>query len=219
MKKQPKEINYEILKKVPYQKRREIISNVLSKPHTLSETIRMGLFLEYLLKEEANKRKRAGKKLQGNCLEGQVRDLMGGLLGMSGKTYEKARFVVTSKWKKYIDHMNRTGKINPAFLALLQRKNGEKLIQKAQEFKSDRVQIFEGDFRDVCRNIKDESVDAVICDPPYLKTSLDLWEPLGEVSNRVLKPGGFLITYAGVMYLNEIMSALSKNLISTSNHQ
>jgi len=53
MKKQPKEINYEILRKVPTQKRREIISNVLHKHHTVSEIVRMGLFLEYFLKKEA----------------------------------------------------------------------------------------------------------------------------------------------------------------------
>jgi site-specific DNA-methyltransferase (adenine-specific) len=172
----------------------------------------MGIHLEAFYKPDAQKRKETGKKLQGNFPEGQVRNLIGGLFGMSGKTYEKAKFVVESRCKEYIDRMNITGKVNPAFLALFQKKNGKKLIQKAQEFKGDRIQIFEGDFRNVCKNIKNESVDAVICDPPYLKKFLYVWEPLGELSKRVLKPGGYLITYTGVMFLNQVMDALSKNL-------
>jgi site-specific DNA-adenine methylase len=213
MKKQPKEINYEILRKVPFQKRREIISNVQHKPNTISECVRMSLCIERLAKKEAIDRMTHRKKNpQGKFPEGQVRDLIGGLFGMSGKTYEKAKFVVESRRKEYINRMNRTCKVNPVFLALFQKKNGEKLIKKAQAFKSDRIQILGGDFRDVCKNIKDESVNAVICDPPYLRKSLYLWEPLGELSKRVLKPGGYLITYTGVMFLNEVMDALSKNL-------
>ena len=207
-----RKIDYEMLKKLPKNVRGEIIANISSKPPTRSEIVRMGIYLEAFYKADAKKRKLAGKKLQGNYPEGQVRDLIGGLFGLSGKTYEKAKFVVESKLKEYIDRMNITGKVNPAFLALFQKKNGERLMKKAQEFKSDSIQIIEGDFRDVCKNIPDESVDAVICDPPYLKKSLPLWEPFGEVSKRVLKPGGYLITYTGVMFLKETMDALSKNL-------
>ena len=208
----PHKIDYEMLKKLPQDVRREIIANLTSKPPTRSEITRMGIYLEAFYKANAKKRKLAGKKLQGNFPEGQVRDLIGGLFGLSGKTYEKAKFVVENGLKEYIDHMNRTGKVTPTYLALFQKKNGEKLMKKAQEFKGDRIQIIEGDFRDVCKDIGDESVDAVFCDPPYLKKFLHLWEPLGEVSKRVLKPGGYLVTYMGVMFLKEAMDALSKNL-------
>lgn len=208
----PPEIDYEMLKKLPVNVRGEIITSITSKPHTRSEIARMGIYLEAFYRANAKKRRLAGKKLQGNLPEGQVRDLIGALFGLSGKIYERAKFVVQSGWKEYIDHMNITGKVTPTFLALQQRKNGERLTKQAQEFKGDRIQIFEGDFREVCKKIKDESVDAVICDPPYLKKFLHLWEPLGEVSKRVLKPGGYLITYTGVMYLNEVMDVLSKNL-------
>jgi len=69
-----------------------------------------------------------------------------------------------------------------------------KADEKAQEFKGDRIQIFEGDFREACKNIKDESVDAVICDPPYLKkfyTSGTTWRSI-EAS---IKARWYLITY------------------------
>ena len=207
-----RKIDYEMLKKLPKDVRGEIIANVTSKPPTRSEIVRMGIYLEAFYKPDAKKRKLAGKKLPKNFPGGEVRDLIGGLFGLSGKTYENAKYVVESRLKEYIDKMNITGKVNPTFRALSQKKNGEKLMKKAQEFKGDRIQIFEGDFREACKNIKDESVDAVICDPPYLKKFLHLWEPLGEVSKRVLKPGGYLITYTGVMFLKETMDALSKNL-------
>lgn len=67
-----------------------------------------------------------------------------------------------------------------------------------------------GDMQEMGQRIPDDSVDVIFTDPPYIK---DLWErsygELGELAARVLKPWGFLITYAPQAHLEDIMMTLS----------
>jgi site-specific DNA-methyltransferase (adenine-specific) len=74
------------------------------------------------------------------------------------------------------------------------------------------VQVWHGDFRELGRNIADNSVDLILTDPPYAEEFLPLWDSLAELAARVLKPGGFLLTYTGHVWLVEVMAALGKHL-------
>jgi hypothetical protein len=71
---------------------------------------------------------------------------------------------------------------------------------------------FIGDFNQITCDeshegyIADNSVDAIITDPPYPKEFLRVWKELAIFASRVLKPGGFLITYAPQYYLGRIMT-------------
>lgn len=69
-----------------------------------------------------------------------------------------------------------------------------------------------GDFRELVKSLPDNSVDLILCDPPYPKEYLPLWKDLSKEAQRVLKPGKFLVTYSGQAYLPEIISSLSENL-------
>ena len=69
-----------------------------------------------------------------------------------------------------------------------------------------------GDFRELIKELPENSVDLILTDPPYSGEYLHLWEPLAKEAARVLKPGGFLITYAGQLHFTESISALSKHL-------
>lgn len=189
MKKQPNEINYEILRKVPTQKRREIITSLYKSPE-ISELVEMGLYIEQSVKEEARNRMFAGKKdPQGNLPQGQVRDLIGKLLGMDGRTYDKAKFVVQSCKSKYIDEMDSSGKVDGVYLALRQEK---KKREKKKALKSKLNEIKNTSNQDIIRTAKYEtmfinflhnrivsrpcefleffvtdSIDCVITSPPY----------------------------------------------------
>ena len=46
-------------------------------------------------------------------------------------------------------------------------------------------------------NIPDNSVDLIFTDPPYNEASLSVYADLAKLADRVLKPGGSLITYVG----------------------
>jgi len=72
--------------------------------------------------------------------------------------------------------------------------------------------ITTGDARILSAQIPDESVDLIFTDPPYPKEFLPLYGWLSEIASRKLKPGGFLLAYAGNMYKYEVMCELSKHL-------
>lgn len=75
--------------------------------------------------------------------------------------------------------------------------------------------IFEGDCVEVMRRIEDNSIDAVVTDPPYgLKFMGKKWDcevPGVEVWKeclRVLKPGGHLLAFAGTRTQHRMASAI-----------
>lgn len=69
--------------------------------------------------------------------------------------------------------------------------------------------ILDGDIRELCSEIPDNSIDMIFTDPPYPKEFLELFSVLGVVANRVLKTGGYLFTYTGQFYIPEVISNLS----------
>jgi len=61
--------------------------------------------------------------------------------------------------------------------------------------------------------IPDNTIDAIITDPPYPKEFIDCWDKLSEIAFRVLKPSGFCVAYSGHLHLPEIIRKLENNLI------
>ena len=53
--------------------------------------------------------------------------------------------------------------------------------------------------------IKNNTVDCIITDPPYPKEFLYCWEDLSEIAARVLKPSGFCVAYSGKLHLPEVI--------------
>jgi len=61
--------------------------------------------------------------------------------------------------------------------------------------------------------LADESVDIIFTDPPYLADLYaDAYGILAEQAPRVLRPGGWLITYAPQYHLPQIMQMLAEGL-------
>jgi hypothetical protein len=73
-------------------------------------------------------------------------------------------------------------------------------------------QIMVGDCRELVKQIPDDSIDLIFTDPPYPKEFLPLYDWLAKDAARILKPGGFLLTYAGNMYLHDVMMSLGQHL-------
>ena len=92
----------------------------------------------------------------------------------------------------------------------------EKLQQeeRAREYVEDKekCRLYHGDFYEICKGFDDNSIDCIITDPPYPEEFLPLWGQLSDVASRVLKPGGFCITYTGKLHLPEVINHLSTHL-------
>ncbi len=75
------------------------------------------------------------------------------------------------------------------------------------------IQIYKGDCRALAtKHIEPESVDLIFTDPPYIKKYLYLYGWLAEEAARVLRPGGFLLAYAGVYWKKQVMARLNSQL-------
>jgi len=86
----------------------------------------------------------------------------------------------------------------------------KKIAEEGSKIKIDTPLIC-GDF--YTSDIKDNSIDLILTDPPYPGEFLDQWDRLGEFADRVLKPSKFLIAYSGQLNLNKTIQLLNKSLI------
>ena len=68
-----------------------------------------------------------------------------------------------------------------------------------------------GDMRDKGKEIADNSIDLIFTDPPYNEESVPLYGDLAKLAQRVLKPGGSLVTFFGQAALPEIMDLIKNN--------
>jgi hypothetical protein len=73
-------------------------------------------------------------------------------------------------------------------------------------------QIVLGDCRTLSLAIPNESIDCIFTDPPYEKKFLPLYTWLAKEAARILKPYGFLLTYAGSAWKYEVMLSLGERL-------
>ena len=73
---------------------------------------------------------------------------------------------------------------------------------------NDLITIEHGDFRDLSAALDSESIDAIITDPPYPAEYLYTWDGLAEMAMRVLKPGGWCITYSGKQHLDDVFQRM-----------
>lgn len=69
-----------------------------------------------------------------------------------------------------------------------------------------------GDLRSLMCELPDNSIDLVLTDPPYGKTFRPLWSDAAEQAARVLKPGGFFVSYSGNHGLPDVMHRVSQHL-------
>jgi ParB-like chromosome segregation protein Spo0J len=78
----------------------------------------------------------------------------------------------------------------------------------------DGIEVRHGDFREVLANVADQSVDAIVTDPPYDKAGVPLFADFARLAARVLKPGRLAAIYAGKLALDEEMRHLADGGLS-----
>lgn len=76
----------------------------------------------------------------------------------------------------------------------------------------DRMVLLHGDLLDAGASIPDESVDVIICDPPYGYESVPLYSRLAQLAERVLKPGATALVMTGQLTLPAVLHELSAYL-------
>ena len=142
--------------------------------------------------------------------------------GSDGKTYKFPKIAANSpkeenRAKTVLETLGSDAPLRPIDL-----KRGENLVRlkKADEWRANRanhpvlpddsIRIVLSDFRNL--QIENDSVPLIMTDPPYVQDGMHLWKELATFAKRVLRPDGYLVTYAGTHFLPEIMAALTSEL-------
>ena len=149
--------------------------------------------------------------------------------GSSGRAAEQAAELVGTN-RQYVSDAKRLAHEAPALLkdvydgslTIPEAKRRQQELARAQRraelqasadlLDTTAIQVWHGDFRVRSSDIPTGSVDLVLTDPPYPQEFLPLWADLARVAARVLKPGGFLVTYTGQFYLPQVMHMLAEHL-------
>jgi ParB-like chromosome segregation protein Spo0J len=92
---------------------------------------------------------------------------------------------------------------------LADNKKLDAAFQKLQE--ADKIKFLEGDFREKASILEANSVDLIFTDPPYNKESLWVYKDLAIAADRLLRPGGSLITYIGQYAWHHILDSIENN--------
>jgi SAM-dependent methyltransferase len=173
--------------------------------------------------KQAKKRKlstlKKGNKKSDRALiphreNGRSRDAVAMLFGVSGRYVQYGKQInekdpnlaqeIRDGKKSITEALNQ---INKAERINNRKKNGKKYKSK------NGIQIVCADFYQWCKkNLKDNSIDLILTEPPCTKKDIPLWEKLAEESARMLKPSGFLVSYCGHRYLDKVIHILSKRL-------
>jgi ParB-like chromosome segregation protein Spo0J len=218
--------------------------NIQRKPFSISEAVSVGREIEHLEKLAAQERQQAGRKRGGkarhvnasasdqaneqsslleNCQEaaepkkGNTRDRVGAALGMSGRTYEKARAVIEAaeeepkRFGDLVGTMDDKRKVNRAFETLQQRQRAKQRESQSCKVAGD-MGIQAGDFRKLGDSVADDSLDMIFTDPPYDGDSVPLYGELARFAARTLRSGGLCLAYSGQTHLPEVMAAMGEHL-------
>jgi DNA modification methylase/ParB-like chromosome segregation protein Spo0J len=144
---------------------------------------------------------------------------------LSDETLRKYQYVL-SKGKPDLVEKMTSGKIkiDKAYKIQKRDESRQKLLETAStviqpsiENKEKNYDLKQGDFRDVSKDIPNNSVDLIFTDPPYSKEYLPLYEELVKLAIRVLKPEGSLVFYVGHVILDQVIRIFNNYSLSNNN--
>jgi hypothetical protein len=203
----------------------EIDENLVRKEFTVEEKVAIKRYRESIEPSFQGQRndllELRGKFPQSDI--NQRRERIAKFTGASYKTFSKLEEVVKAAQQNPQQFSQLPKKIDSGQMSvskasmLIQRENKkQELLEKARAEancnNNDKLKLFQGDFRDVCRkHIPDDSINLIFTDPPYDKKHLQLYATLSTEGFRMLREGGSLLTYAPHYALPEIFDYMKNS--------
>jgi ParB-like chromosome segregation protein Spo0J len=210
---------------IPIREDGEIDANLVRKNYTVEEVLAIKKYRESIEPSFQGKRndllELRGKFPQNDI--NQRRERIAKSTGRSYKTLSKLEEVVKAAEQSPEQFGHLPKKIDSGQMSvskasmLIQRENKkQEILEKARAEancnNNDKLKLFQGDFRYICRkHIPDDSIDLIFTDPPYDKKHLQLYEPLGTEGFRMLREGGSLLTYVPHYALPEIFDYMKNS--------
>lgn len=169
---------------------------------------------------KANQGLAKGRGVKGSLVPSNVKvntDVeLGKMAGVSHDTIRKTRFILSNGTEGQIKKLRAAkttiNAINNEIVRIAERKKlKEKFVptgnfpEEGQDYK-----LLLGDMDEVSASIAENSVDAIVTDPPYHE--IGCYEILAKHAARVLKDGGSLLTMIGTEYLHDVLNVMAPHL-------
>jgi len=132
---------------------------------------------------------------------------------LSDETLRKYQYVLEHGSPELIEEMtNGWISIDKAYNAC-KRHEAQRLLSSKTVIKTPKgtyPDLRQGDFNKMLEDLEDDFIDVVLTDPPYAPEDLELYGQLAKLADRVLKPGGSLVTYCGSYNLPDVLQVDKK---------
>jgi ParB-like chromosome segregation protein Spo0J len=146
---------------------------------------------------------------------------------LSPKTYQRARTIIENASEEVKEKLraNKTT-ISKEYDKIQRDRKRQELLSQLNNIQSNNNNNFEnsnykliyGDFIEQSqKEIGDNSIDLIFSDPPYGQEFLPLYEELGKLAIRMLKPGGSLVFYVGHIILNQVIGIFNNFSLTDNN--
>ncbi len=196
---------------------------------TTSQLAAVAIKIEKYLAKLAKERQRHGyfspshgKEIFPEDEKGQARDQAAKIVGTNPRYVSDAKKL--EKEAPDIFEQVRIGTLNiPQAKREIKKREREKenqeLLEKAANaptwlgnFEINKVYVADVQAPNFIDQVPAESVDLVFTDPPWEENATNLFEQLGKIGAHVLRPGCFLLSYTGKMFLPQTLQGLSEYL-------
>jgi ParB-like chromosome segregation protein Spo0J len=162
-----------------------------------------------------------------NIEKGKVSEIIAKKTGLSPRTYERAKKIIEegSNEVKQKLRANKTT-ISKEYEKIKRDLKRQELLFQLNNIQSDKDQfentnykLIYGDFIvQSQKEISDNSIDLILTDPPYSREYLPLYQELGKLAVRVLKPGGSLVFYVGHIILDQVIGIFKDLSLTNDNN-
>ena len=161
-----------------------------------------------------------------NDENGKVSKIIANKIGQSATKYERNKKIIeegTDEQKNKLRESKES--TNKIYNDIVKAKKKEELLKSAKisAFASILAQnnntknsntyykLLSGDLIEKGKEIDGECIDLIFTDPSYATEHINIYSELAALANRVLKPGGSIVTYIGQHNLPEILDIFTSN--------
>ncbi len=157
---------------------------------------------------------------------GKVSKIIANRIGQSSTIYERNKKIIEEGTEEQKNKLQKEKEsTNKIYNEIVKAKKKEELLKNARisasastvlaqenDDNSDiNYKLILGDLIEKGREIAGEYIDLIFTDPSYSTEDLHIYSELTTLANRVLKPGGSIVTYIGQHNLPEILDIFTSN--------
>jgi ParB family chromosome partitioning protein len=196
----------------------EADENIVGKSFTVAEIAEIDQHFREKFEAEARERQKSGKPVR-NLSKGRSSAKIAIMVGKSASQIDKIPTLCRSAsqdpilaniWKKVGADKMKVDKGYNQIKKFQRIKEAEKLACSSSKSNT-KFDLKLGPMQEKGLEIADNSIDLILADPPYNEKSIPLYGDLAKLAQRVLKPGGSLITIIGHYALFKIGNQITDN--------